>query len=423
MLIVMRKSPSVRVWLLSVTIALAGALLGAAAGCVGAAPEDVAFVDQDSGASAPAADSGAPVTPAPAGDGGPKCAAPVADCDGDGVCETSLDTDPKNCGACGRDCGGGACEKGCKPVTLVSGLSGAVAAAVNASALVILAQGGPRVCPKAGCIAAGVPPTTLENDELVPSGPHTLVVDEENAYWLGRQGAGVRFELKKCAIAGCGLAPVSIDEEQNGSELLSDGAAALRYDPTGQVTRVPLSGVGGKQYLGTLTIPESHRFALAGGKVAFSNKDGATGGNRGVWVGAFANMQPTRVMNEGDHVAIAGDVVYASRPSADPTYDAIFSCSFAGCGGVGTNIGGTGPTAGTGRIADMRADASGLYWVESIGTVGRVMHCALPDCKGGPRALAAAQDKPVAITTDDKFVYWVNAASGPANGTVARIAK
>lgn len=405
------------------SLALLAPSFGALSACQGSDPEAVAGAESDGAVSGPESESGAPRPEEPANDGATKCVAPVADCDGDGICETSLDTDPKNCGACGRDCGGGACDKTCRPATLLSGLTGPVAAAVNATALVVLAEGGPRVCPKSGCVAAGVAPLALENDELVPQGPHTLVVDADNAYWLGRQGPGTQFELKKCAVAGCGLAPITLDEAQLGSELLAEGDAALRYDPTGLVTRIPLSGVGGKQYFGALTIAESRRFILTGGKVAFSNSDGATGGNRGVWVGSFANAAPTRVMNEGDHVAIHGDVVYASRRSADATYDAIFACSFAGCGGVGTNVGGTGPTAGTGRIADLRADSSGLYWVETVGTVGRVMRCALPDCKGGPVALAVAQDRPVAVTTDEKFVYWVNGGSAPGTGTVARVAK
>lgn len=53
--------------------------------------------------------------------------------DADG-CEASLATDGTNCGACGHDCGGGACVAGkCQPVTLVSGLDYPKAIAVGAS--------------------------------------------------------------------------------------------------------------------------------------------------------------------------------------------------------------------------------------------------------------------------------------------------
>jgi hypothetical protein len=354
--------------------------------------------------------------------GGPTCAAPLADCNGDGVCETSLETDPKNCGACGRDCGGGACDKGCKPSTLVGGLTGAVAVAVNETALVVLATDGPRVCPKDGCVSAGVSPLQLETGETIARGPHTLHVDATNAYWLGNQNGTGQFELKKCAVSGCGLAPVTIDAAQLGTELRVEGNAALRYDPTGTITRVYLDGSAAKQYLTSATIPQSSRFALSSGKIAFSNTDGATDGNRGVWAGPFSNTAPTRLMNEGTFVALFDDVVYAAR-SADATYDAVFYCSIAGCGGIGSNLGSTGPGAGTGRIADMIADKSGLTWAETIGTTGRVMRCILPGCPGGPQALAVSQEAPTALASDDKFVYWVNAGKTPGTGAVLRIAK
>ncbi len=400
-------------------VVLVAAAGGACLGEDAAAPVEPTTIP-DGGT--PAADAATSDSGGPTPDAGSTCPAPLADCNGDGVCETSLDTDPKNCGKCGHDCGGGACEKTCKPSTLVSGLTGPVAVAVNQTALVVLATDGPRVCPKDGCVSAGISPVTLENGETIARGPHTVHVDATNAYWLGNQNGTQQFELRKCAVAGCGLAPTTIDDAQLGTELRVEGNTALRYDPTGVVTKIYLDGSKGKEYLTTATIAESTRFALSGGQMAFTNSDGATGGNRGVWAGPFSNTKPTRLMNEGTWVTIFADVVYASR-SADATYDAVFSCPLAGCGGVGTNVGGTGPAAGTGKIADIVADASGLTWVESIGTTGRVMHCTLPGCPGGPQALAVSQDAPVALTTDDKFVYWVNAGKTAGTGAVLRVAK
>lgn len=355
-------------------------------------------------------------------DGGASCAAPLADCNGDGACETSLESDPKNCGTCGRGCGAGAAcaDKVCQPVTLATGLKGAVSAAVNASALVILKDGGPAVCPKDGCGAAS--PTNLASGEFFPAAPHTIYVDANDAYWLGRQTAtGTRYELRKCAIAGCGLAPTTIDEEQTGSEMRGDGGALLRYDPTGLLTKIYLDGTTKKEDLSLATRPSSNHFALANGKMAFSNTDGATGGNAGVWFGDFANKNPVKIMNEGNWVAIANGSVFASRAD-DDLHDAIYGCAFEGCGGVGKKLGG-GAANGTGKIADMAADASGVYWVETTGQIGRVMRCKLPDCADGPEELAVAQNKPVAITLDDKFVYWVNAGSSPDSGAVLRVAK
>lgn len=57
------------------------------------------------------------------GNGVCECASGFAECDGDpsNGCETSLDTDPASCGACGHDCHGGACAHGlCQPATLWS---------------------------------------------------------------------------------------------------------------------------------------------------------------------------------------------------------------------------------------------------------------------------------------------------------------
>lgn len=350
----------------------------------------------------------------------PACKAPLADCNGDGTCDTSIDNDPKNCGACGHDCGGGTCGGGkCQPQTLMDKLANPVSLAVNTTALVVLSDGGPRVCAKAGC--GGAPSTALASGETIANGPHTIFIDEQNAFWLGRTTPSTQFEVRKCAVAGCGLAPTVFDDAQLGTEMHGEGNLMLRYDPTGNVTKLTLDDSVAKQYLGSGTVAPALYFTLAGGKMAFSNSDGATGGARGVYYGDFANVVPTRIMNEGRYVAIQGGVVYASR-SADATYDAIYGCAIGGCGGVGAALGGTGPGIQTGKILAMKADASGLYWVERIGTVGRIMRCALPACPGGPQVLAASQDQPVAIVTDAGFVYWVNAGSG-TNGTVARIAK
>lgn len=402
--------------------------LVAFAACVGEDPAPVNAQNESDGGPTGNGDSGPTQTQDgggndAGGDAGPAaCVAPFADCDGNGSCETKTDNDPKHCGACGHDCGKGAsCTNGqCQPVTLASSLTNALAVSVNTTAMAVLLEGGPRVGPKDGSTA----PTALVSGETIPAGPapHTIWVDGTDAYWLGRQGgSGSQFPVRKCALTGCGLSPVDFDDAQLGNELVGDGGAMLRYDPTGVITRLPTNG-SAKQYLSSATIPSSLHFALSGGKMAFSNTDSATATNAGAWVGDFANAVPSHLMNKAEWVGIANGNVYASR-AVDGTSDAVFMCAFTGCGGIGANIGDTGPTIGTGKIFDLTADATGVYWVERAGTVGRIMRCALPDCAGGPKALAVSQDKPVAITTDDKFVYWVNAGVTANTGAVMRVAK
>jgi hypothetical protein len=414
----MRASLTALVPILLVATASVGA-------CTGDDPAFTRTGDRDGGppssgtdgSTPPSSEGGAPP------DGAPSCSAPLADCNGDGACETSLENDPKNCGACGHDCGAGAscAAKTCQPATLAKNLAGAVSAAINATALVVLKAGGPGVCPKDGCGVSG--PVDLVSGEYVPAEPHTIYVDAESAYWLGKQtAAGAQYELRKCAISGCALAPTSIDDAQLGGEMRGEGKTILRYDSTGGLTKIYTDGSSPKEYLDLAKRSSSSRFALSAGKMAFSDTDGATDGNAGVWFGDFANVNPTKIMNVGRMVAITDGNVFASRP-VDATYDAIYVCAFAGCGGVGANFGGTGAAAGTGKIVDMAADASGVYWVETIGEVGRVMRCALPSCAEGPKVLAAAQDKPVSIALDDRFVYWVNAGASANSGAVLRVAK
>ncbi len=49
------------------------------------------------------------------------------DCDGTIGCETEVDADAANCGSCGHDCGGGACEQAvCQPVVIATGQQASV---------------------------------------------------------------------------------------------------------------------------------------------------------------------------------------------------------------------------------------------------------------------------------------------------------
>ncbi len=255
-------------------------------------------------------------------------------------CEAQLFADPKNCGACGRDCAGGACTNGsCQPVTLASGQSYPQTLAVDQSTVYwasLYSYSVDKVAKDGG------PFTSLSQGEIYPSG---VALDAKNLYWVDR-GYGTGDGLvRKLSLTGG--APTT---------LVGD----LSTHPTAITVT---GGAGAEIYYATL---------------------GTNGLDGEVW-----RVSPDNVPDSG-----AGAVVATLQNN---------------------------PTS-------LVADATGVYWTNygsavppDAGQNGSVMRCAVPECPGGPEAVATGQAHPRGIALDATHVYFTEYGTGQGDGSVVRV--
>lgn len=177
-----------------------------------------------------------------------KCTKGFDDCSAAPGCETDVDSDPKNCGACGHDCGGQKCSAGeCEPDVVYSDpSSNPVGLALGVDAVFWTDNWLDQVArtPKSGGTA-----TVLASNTL---GPWGIALDSTNVYfasdgdeaiWKVPLAGGSASKLAEVPALGttAGLAV-------HGSTLYWLGGDTLRATPTqGGVTTV----------LGSATTPSS----------------------------------------------------------------------------------------------------------------------------------------------------------------------
>jgi hypothetical protein len=68
------------------------------------------------------------------------------------------------------------------------------------------------------------------------------------------------------------------------------------------------------------------------------------------------------------------------------------------------------------------AISNALYWVnhgdDAVARSGSIMRCRLPQCPQSLATIADAQDHPVGLAVDDRYVFW-----GTTSGSIMRLAK
>ncbi len=349
------------------------------------------------------------------------CIAPLADCDGNGSCETSTSTEPKHCGACGHDCGGGTCQNGrCQPQTIAPNVDAPIGLAVNSSGVFWIRASAAEKCSKSGCIGA---PTVLATSSTQKDvlGRRQIFANETMVYWLGDSpSTGTDIYIYACDVGGCGMVPTQIGDYTGVGQLVGNSTSLFWYDSTGGLKRVPLAG-GTPEYLSSVYRAESFGFAVDENTLVFSNTDFSAAGAGGVWIGKIENKPPTKLMDKGRHVAIAAGTTVVASVDINPTQSTVVSCPVSGCGGAGIQL----FTTPEGTIQDIVADGTAVYWAvkASAGAAdGKIRGCKLPACPGGPETFAEGQANPLALALDGEFVYWANAGTGAANtGSIQRV--
>jgi hypothetical protein len=156
-----------------------------------------------------------------------------------------LQSDGANCGSCGHDCLGGACNAGvCQPVVLVSGPSLVHALAVDAQSLYFTSDGFPSGSVQKMSLSGGAV-TTLVSGVATPQG---IAVDATFVYWASEYGN----TISRIPIGGG--APTTLLSGVTDAMGVAVDASAIYFSTidTGSVWKAPLSG-GSPVLLGTTT--------------------------------------------------------------------------------------------------------------------------------------------------------------------------
>jgi hypothetical protein len=365
---------------------------------------------------------------------GPSDASPPLDGSGASIVQVdtgcgATQTDPRNCGGCGIDCGGGACVEG--------------------------------VCssPPLGVLASG---------QQTPVG---IALDDANVYWMNLGISGSAAQVMKCAKTGCGNAPTVL-------------ASAVWSAPT------RLAVYGGTVYWATdgLLLSCSTDGCPGGPTVLSSGALRPTDiavGAAGIYVGDLnqgallvyplaGGANPTAVWSSfaaPAAIALGRTTVYFATTGVS-----LLSCGAAGCativsGGMPTALAldgtyvyigtqalmspGTvgwcpeapdagcaaGPKLLTSRVtycAGIAGDGTNVYFSDRgmarsdggsvFSGLGRVAKCPLAGCAGNPTPVAGFVNLPQQIAVDGTTVYWTDFGSstdpsGTMGGRVMTAAK
>ncbi len=327
-----------------------------------------------------------------------------------------LQTDPKNCGVCGHDCQGGACQASvCQPVTLASGWRTPFDLALDSTSLYFTAgvgdadagAGAVVRCSQDGCATSM---TVIAPHE---DGPTRIAIDATRAYWT----EFTTGEVHACPLTGCDGPPTVIARGQPNAQGIAVDATSIYWDqnvdPSGAVLSCPLAGcpASGPAVLAAVDGPGT--LAVSGATLAFvANPHGAVdvcpvgGCPSGVTTlagGGSSSYSPYFLVTYGD-------LVYWTDNEAA---GGIYACALTGCGDTAAQI------APEVNPVGLAVDASGVYWSTDT-NLGTIRHCPVSGCNGAsPDTLAVAQGHPFAIKLSDTSVFWTVRDSG----TVLKIAK
>lgn len=180
----------------------------------------------------------APPSYAPPDAGGPTCETPRNhDCNKDGYCD-DIQSDPQNCGGCGRDCGGGSCSDGkCSAIMLAFGQPLSNFAIDAEHAFWTMRVPNVSYCMVKRVDKNGTNAVIVHDSKVIDYQNCTgaLAVDNDNVYWASLGTSGILRMMPRGNTEGQGLVERTLTVP---NALASDGTTLFWQDIQGALVKM-----------------------------------------------------------------------------------------------------------------------------------------------------------------------------------------
>lgn len=358
-----------------------------------------------------------------------------------GTACVDLQSDSKNCGACGTTCETGCAGGLCTPTVLAGGLSAPHGVLVNGSSLYVANHGSITVQVMSKLDGTGLKlfaTSQLFPDRLATDGTSLFWTDDANV--SSDPGGSINFgafSLAECApgftycydarnlpspygiaVSNGTIFVTTLDAANNGpSGCTGAWTSSVLSCPVGSgcvVTACASSGgpgviaSGQTQLAGVAADAANVYWADSGGhEVRYCPQPSCAGGPKVL----------AQIAGAPFDVVVSGANVYFT----DRTNGNLFSCPTTGCGGSPKLL-----ANGLDDPALVAVDSKAAYVTLYAGGVagkGKIVSCDLPSCSAGPVTVAANLKSPYGVALDSTYVYWAEEGSSGSSSTDGSVSK